>query len=152
MENLQTAMLDVPVTPTGLLYLKKLVVGTRWTFALGLVMNLLVLADAGVNLAIVKPEKYSRFLPIYLFYRVNFWFILLTVAISMANLYIWRRFARRATEAVNVSDTEGFNESLLDLYRSNRLALTGIFLSIGFVVLRVWMDVWSVQRIMHMPT
>jgi hypothetical protein len=149
MENPEPALFDIPLGPTGKLYLKKMVGTTTWIFVGGLILSAFALVSTLLRASFEHAEHYSRNYPLYLEIKLRPWYIFVIHVIGFIELYLYWRFARRAKAAIDSVDAEQFNESFADLFKSTQWMIVAIAIDILFYCLILWIDIVHYQNSAH---
>ena len=140
MENQDENFLEVRLDHTGVAYLNKLTVTTRWIFILSMLFVLLVIIrtimrNVGHH---PPPERYISNFPLYLVERFSNWYYLFYIVFFVWQLVCYLKFIREANKAAETLDSAQFNRSFKALCRSNILALIHLPVSMGMVALDIW--------------
>ena len=123
-ENSQD-LLYVSVSETGLAHLRRLAIGTRWTFVLGIVLNAVLLINAFLQWSLINGRGAGDNPRLLLYITAYVWVMIIS---------------------------EGFNASLNLLNRFNRLALINISLNLAYGLFQMWvqLNALAISRIRHL--
>ena len=149
MENQGSDCLEVRLDHTGVAYLKKLAVTTRWLFIISLLFVLLVMVRMILRHVTIhpRPERYISNFPLYLEEIFSDGYYIFYYALFIWQLICYLKFAREANKAADTLDSSQFNRSFKAMYRFNILALVHLPVSMGMVIL----DIWAYYNVSQMP-
>jgi|GEM_PF-3333779 len=140
MEYHQEELFDIRLTTTGSAQIRRLSASTRLILLIGIAVCVVMMTNALLRAMMMRPEKYTAILPLYIQLRTQIWFTLVYGSLSICQLIFYFRFVNRIGRAVDKIDTAGFNDAFLYLNRSNLLAVINITATLFFSLLDFWTE------------
>ncbi len=148
MDNSETELLSITVTPAGAAVIKRLLGVTRWTFSLGIFYSCLWIADGLLRYARMSPERYISVKPLYWELKFHQWYLWLYTILFIFQLYSYLQFAQKSNKGLDTLDNEQFNGSFYFLYRSGVVAIICVVMGILLGILSVWANM-AVANLAH---